>query len=55
MLNENLKKIRKEKGLTQVQLSEILGIAQTTYAGYETGRYEPDIGVVGASVSPGAK
>ena len=43
MLAENLKSLRKEKGLTQDQLSKLIGIAQTTYAGYETGRYEPDI------------
>ena len=24
-------------------LDGVLGIAQTTYAGYETGRYEPDL------------
>jgi transcriptional regulator with XRE-family HTH domain len=43
MLNQILRKLRKEKCLSQEQFSKILGIAQTTYAGYETGRYEPDL------------
>lgn len=43
MLNENLRKLRKEKGMTQSELSKVLGIAQTTYAGYETGKSEPDL------------
>jgi transcriptional regulator with XRE-family HTH domain len=30
---------RKEVGLTQVQLAEVLGISQQTYASYEVGRY----------------
>lgn len=42
MFNEKLRQLRKDKKITQKELSNILGIAQTTYAGYETGRYEPD-------------
>lgn len=42
MFNEKLRQLRKDKKLTQKELSNILGVAQTTYAGYETGRYEPD-------------
>lgn len=42
MLKDKLKELRKEKGLTQTQLSEQLEIPQTTYAGYETGKHEPD-------------
>jgi transcriptional regulator with XRE-family HTH domain len=29
--------------MTQQQISDKLGISQTTYAGYETGRHQPDI------------
>lgn len=43
MLSDNLKKLRKQKELSQKDLSKILGIAQTTYAGYETGKHEPDL------------
>lgn len=28
---------------SQTETAELLGIAQTTYAGYETGKYEPNI------------
>lgn len=35
--------MREKNKYTQSQLSKILGIAQTTYAGYETGKSEPDI------------
>ena len=35
--------MRSQYHYTQKQVSEFLGIAQTTYAGYETGRNEPDI------------
>lgn len=38
---ENLKKLRKELGLTQAQFAEKLGIPQTTYAGYEKGNSDP--------------
>ncbi len=37
-LGERLKAARKAQGLTQVQLSEQLGIAQQTLAHYEVGR-----------------
>ena len=33
----NLKNIRKSKGLNQSELSEMLGIKQTTLSGYERG------------------
>ena len=35
--------LRMKEGRTQEETSKILGIAPTTYAGYETGRREPDI------------
>lgn len=42
-LAKNLTTMRMDKDLTQKEVSEILGIAQTTYAGYETGKNEPDV------------
>ncbi|QXE19500.1 helix-turn-helix domain-containing protein [Clostridium sp. 001] len=39
----NLKKLRSERGLTQIELSKNLNINRATYAHYETGRREPDI------------
>ena len=38
-----LKELRKEKNLTQSELSKILNVATTTYNGYEIERYEPTI------------
>lgn len=43
MLNEKLKEIRKQHNLTQQQIAEYLGVTQSTYAYYETGRNEPDL------------
>ena len=40
--NENLKKARKSKGLTQKALSEKLGVALSTVAMWETGSRQPD-------------
>lgn len=39
----NLKNLRLERGLTQIELSKNLNINRATYAHYETGRREPDI------------
>ncbi|MDO4961828.1 MAG: helix-turn-helix transcriptional regulator [Eubacteriales bacterium] len=41
--NIYLKKLRQDRSLTQAQISEILGIDQSTYAHYESGRRTPDI------------
>ena len=38
-----LKELRKQKNLTQVEISKILQITQRTYAGYELGQTEPTI------------
>lgn len=43
MIGDILKNLRKEKGLTQNELSQIIGITRTTYAGYENNKHEPDI------------
>ena len=39
----NLKDLRKEKGLSQQEIAEKLGRAVSTYANWEQGRREPDI------------
>lgn len=41
MLSERLKKLRKEKGLTQVQLSEMIGISNNLYNKYEKQNVRP--------------
>lgn len=42
-INERLKLLRKENGLTQTELAKKLNIGQTTVAAYETGTHEPQI------------
>lgn len=42
MLSKRLFSLRKQKKLTQQELSSRLGIARTTYSGYELGTSEPD-------------
>lgn len=42
VLGQRLNKLREEKGLTQKELSSRLGMARTTYSGYENGSREPD-------------
>lgn len=37
-----LKEARNEAGMTQQQLADILGVAKSTVAGYESGNREPD-------------
>lgn len=41
MFAERLKELRKEKGFTQVQLAEALGVSKGTVAMWETGKREP--------------
>lgn len=40
---ERLREKRKENNLTQKQLAEIIGVAKSTVAGYESGHSEPDM------------
>ena len=42
MFSETLKKLRKEKGLTQVQLAKLLKISKSSISMYENGNREPD-------------
>ncbi|MEC9490583.1 MAG: helix-turn-helix transcriptional regulator [Halanaerobiales bacterium] len=43
---ENLKKARKDKGFTQKDLAEIVGIKRSTIAGYESKNQEPSYEVL---------
>lgn len=42
-IGQNIKKIRKEKGITQRQLGEMTGIATITIQQYEANKYKPKI------------
>ena len=42
MFNERLKKLRKEAGLTQKEVADIIGISDRVYAYYETERFPKD-------------
>ncbi|MDR4995344.1 helix-turn-helix transcriptional regulator [Bacillus altitudinis] len=42
MFPDNLKKIRKEKKLTQQYMADKLGISRPAYTAYELGKREPD-------------
>lgn len=45
-LGERIKHVRKDKGLTQKELAEKLGIARSTLAGYETNQITPSVNIV---------
>lgn len=40
MLAENLKRLRRERGLTQMELAEMSGLSLATIQGTESGRHE---------------
>lgn len=42
MFSENLKKLRRSKGMTQSQLASNIGVSPSTVGMYEQGRREPD-------------
>lgn len=42
-IGDNIKKIRKEKGLTQKQLAEAIGVSTITIQNYENNRRQPNI------------
>jgi len=43
MIGINLKKLRKEKGVTQTEVATFLGVRQNTYSQYESDSRQPDI------------
>ena len=43
MLGDRLRRFRKNAGLTQEQISDVLGIDRSTYAYYETNKTSPSI------------
>lgn len=42
MLKEKLREARKSARLTQRQVAEAIGVTESTYCGYETGKRQPD-------------
>ena len=40
---EQLKRARISQGLTQQQIADLMGITNSTYCGYETGKRQPDV------------
>lgn len=43
---EEMRNIRKSKGLTMKQLGDLVGVAEATISTYENGRSEPTLGVL---------
>ncbi|PNY18218.1 MULTISPECIES: helix-turn-helix domain-containing protein [Streptococcus] len=43
---ERLKKLRKEKRLTQKELGERLGVKQNTFTNWENGKREPNLSII---------
>ncbi|MCP1111123.1 putative transcriptional regulator [Lachnospiraceae bacterium PF1-21] len=41
ILKNNLKEVRAEKGLSQAQLAEIVGVSRNTISSIETGQFNP--------------
>ncbi len=41
VLKNNLKQIRNEKGLSQANLAELVGVSRNTISSIETGQYNP--------------
>lgn len=41
ILKNNLKDIRAEKGLSQAQLAEMVGVSRNTISSIETGQFSP--------------
>lgn len=46
MIGEILKNLRREKNLTQEQISKLLNIKQNTYSQYENDVNQPDIAML---------
>lgn len=47
-INEVLKKLRKEKGVTQKEVAEGISISKNAYSNYEQGIREPSIATIKA-------
>lgn len=45
-LAENIKNIRKSRGLTQAQLADRVGVVKATVSSWETGRTEPNMEMI---------
>lgn len=43
MINERLKKVRKERGVSQKDVANYLGISISAYSNYEQGIRKPDL------------
>ena len=43
MIGENLKLLRKRKGISQEEIANDLGLTRSSYSGYENGVAEPNI------------
>ena len=43
MIGENLKLLRKRKGVSQEELAVDLGLTRSSYSGYENGVAEPNL------------
>jgi putative transcriptional regulator len=41
VLKNNLKELRSEKGLSQAQLAEMVGVSRNTISSIETGQFSP--------------
>lgn len=41
VLKNNLKEIRKEKGLSQAELAKMVGVSRNTISSIETGQFNP--------------
>lgn len=41
ILKNNLKEIRAEKGISQAQLAEMVGVSRNTISSIETGQFNP--------------
>ena len=46
MFGQNLRLLRKQHGISQAELADILGIARTTLGDYERGKTEPGFGML---------
>ncbi|MBP3579537.1 MAG: helix-turn-helix transcriptional regulator, partial [Lachnospiraceae bacterium] len=46
MLEENIRVMRREKGLTQEQLAEVMGVSTASVSKWETGVAVPELGML---------